>query len=110
MGNRLMATAQADHFSNHSSHTTRHIYTQGAEIIADYQEWTTNVVDYSNSTSAVGIDLTASVQHGGFAEGDVLTDIGEIQVRGLTMSSAAPTSTPHRQVTTACSPIPGTIT
>jgi Ca2+-binding RTX toxin-like protein len=78
-GVRLMGTAQADHFSNQSWLTTRHIPAhQGADIIATFDEWSTNVVDYGNSPSAVFIDLTASVQHGGFAEGDVLTDIGYI--------------------------------
>src|SRR5713101_2968258 len=79
MGVRLMATAWADHFSNESWLTTRHIPTyQGADVIATFDEWSTNVVDYGDWTSAVFIDLPASVQHGGFAEGDVLTNIGQI--------------------------------
>src|SRR5712675_1393061 len=35
-----------------------------------------NSVDYSASTAGVFVDLEASVQHGGFAEGDVLVDMG----------------------------------
>jgi Ca2+-binding RTX toxin-like protein len=42
------------------------------EVFAD------NAVDYSSSTSGVFIDLEASVQHNGFAEGDVLTNMGDI--------------------------------
>src|SRR5688572_12442148 len=38
-----------------------------------------NFVDYGFSTSAIFIDLESNVQRGGYAEGDRLVDIGDVQ-------------------------------
>src|SRR5262249_35252770 len=47
-----------------------------AEYIDGNAGWDT--VLYTNSTSGVSVDLTATVQHGGFAEGDQLRHIENV--------------------------------
>jgi Ca2+-binding RTX toxin-like protein len=58
-------------------------------------------VDYGGSNAAVNIDLQRSVQHGGFAEGDVLTDVFKITgssfddvIRGSNASDYPPDTVP----------------
>jgi hypothetical protein len=48
-------------------------------VVTNYFElFDDTAVDYSSSNLKVFVDLEASVQHGGFAEGDVLTDVFEV--------------------------------
>jgi hypothetical protein len=69
-----------------------------------------NPVDYSASPAAVFVDLEQPVQQGGFAQGDVLTDISEIigtpfndVIRGSNTSDYPPDNIPF---TTAGNPNP----
>jgi Ca2+-binding RTX toxin-like protein len=75
-----------------------------------FEVFSNNPVDYSASTSAVFVDLEQSVQQGGFAQGDVLTDISEIigtpfndVIRGSNTSDYPPDNFPF---TTAGNPNP----
>ena len=80
----LVATSAAETFQN-----THSVLTIPKDISADpnthviintfYDFFVFNTVDYSRSTSAVFIDLAADVQHGGFAEGDRLINIGIVE-------------------------------
>src|SRR4051794_5908196 len=80
---KFTATAEAETFEN--DHSVLIVPTNistdpNTKVIIskhfDFFEYT--AVDYSNSTSAVFIDLERAVQHGGFAEGDTFTNIGNI--------------------------------
>jgi Ca2+-binding RTX toxin-like protein len=80
--NHQFATAQAETFFNYHDLVQ---YWESAtpgqnsvQVLKTYDYFDFNFVDYSNSPSAVFIDTEKSVQHGGFAEGDVLTNIGHI--------------------------------
>ena len=88
MPNRHLATAQADTLSNQPfPRSVLGECLDPARIrsrrLNTYDEFTFDFIDYSNSTSAVFIDTQKSVQHGGFAEGDVLTNVGHIVGSGF---------------------------
>jgi len=87
MPNRHLATAQADTLSN--THFLDQYWESASpgqnsvQVLNTYDNFTFDYMDYSNSTSAVFIDTQQSVQHGGFAEGDVLTNVGHIVGSGF---------------------------
>ena len=84
---RFFATADADTFSN--SHFLDQFWESASagqnsvQVLNTYDDFTSDYVDYSHSTSAVFIDTQKAVQHGGFAEGDKLTNIGHIVGSGF---------------------------
>jgi Ca2+-binding RTX toxin-like protein len=75
----------------------------GQGIVTDYFElFNDTAVDYSNSNLKIFVDMEIPVQHGGFAEGDVLTDVFEVTgsafddvIRGSNTSDYPPDSTPR---------------
>jgi Ca2+-binding RTX toxin-like protein len=80
---RFVATSAAETFENDHTTVIRKVNIGGhgyPDIYVNkfYDDFQTNIVDYSNSSSAVFIDLTADVQHGGFAEGDTLINMGQV--------------------------------
>jgi Ca2+-binding RTX toxin-like protein len=84
---RFFATAVADTFSN-DHFLDQYWENAGAGqnsvmVLNTYDDFTFDYVDYSHSTSAVFIDTQKSVQHGGYAEGDKLTNIGHIVGSGF---------------------------
>src|ERR1700754_3931468 len=79
---RHIATAQAETFTNDFFADQFWVNAgpgqNSVEVLETIDVFEVNSVDYINSPTAVFIDLEKSVQHGGFAEGDVLNHIGTV--------------------------------
>jgi Ca2+-binding RTX toxin-like protein len=79
---RHFATEDAETFSSHHTLVQRYVDVgpgqNSVQVLETFDNFTFETVDYSNSPTAVFIDMEKSVQHGGFAEGDVLNSIFEV--------------------------------
>src|SRR5262249_27897442 len=71
------------------------------EVVDYFELFNDTAVDYSNSNLKIFVDMELPVQHGGFAEGDVLTNVFEVTgsafndvIRGSNTSDFPPDSTP----------------